>query len=137
MQYMIDWGSFPDWLAGAGSVLALVFAAMAARAAFKASAQQAEQLRILEEDRRRAHASMIAVWPVEEGGELRCRVQNRSGLPVYAALIFQSVPDESDDWWCWKERSFVVPPGTRDYEWQDSGQYPFVVAAHQPQIEPV
>jgi hypothetical protein len=42
----IDWGSVPDSLGGAGSVLALIFAFYAVRAAHRANVQQGLQLQI-------------------------------------------------------------------------------------------
>lgn len=65
----VDWGSVPDWIAGVGAASALVFAALAVRAANQQNQHQAEQLERLENEnrerdaeRRREQASKVAIW---------------------------------------------------------------------------
>jgi hypothetical protein len=41
----LDWGSVPDWLAGVGSILALLFAAAAVLAALRANRHQLDETR--------------------------------------------------------------------------------------------
>ncbi|GEL20740.1 hypothetical protein PA7_45770 [Pseudonocardia asaccharolytica DSM 44247 = NBRC 16224] len=92
----IDWGSVPDWLAGIGAVLALIFAAAAAKAAWAANKVQARQLARLDQvdlDNRaseeRAQASKIAAWiRMVESGAPAVVCFNGSALPIYRLKIF-------------------------------------------------
>lgn len=90
-----EWGTVPDWLAGAGAVVAVVFAGMAAKAALRTNIQQGAQLSHLEnaeieriESRERAQAKRVAVWIVLDSAakpEVYC--YNASELPIYNASI--------------------------------------------------
>lgn len=91
----VDWGSFPDWLSGAGSILALTFAAFAARAAWIANRYQERQVRHLveAEDRRRdferrAQADQFAAWiRMAPAGTPAVAVYNGSKLPIYNLIL--------------------------------------------------
>ncbi|MDL5156672.1 hypothetical protein [Actinomycetospora termitidis] len=104
----IDWGSVPDWFAGAGAVIALVFARSAVVSAKQTNEAQAKQIEQLEEDRtdrdkeRRAEqATNIAVWVSTnvEGGEDQpvIRLVNSSPLPVYNMLIVCRTPSTAGE----------------------------------------
>lgn len=98
-----DWGSVPDWLAGGGAMLALIFAGWAALSAHSTNKLQGAQLARLEnreaerrEEELRKQASQVAVWletkpdtrPIKVGQfHLAVCYSNTSGLPVYDALI--------------------------------------------------
>ena len=84
----IDWGSVPDWLGGAGSVMALIFAFYAVRAAHRANVQQGLQLKALEEDRTQAQASKVAVWCIRDTEDSpSCRIRNASDLPIFSVIV--------------------------------------------------
>ena len=51
----VDWGSVPDWFAGAGALLALLLAFVAVRAAHRTNMRQSNQL-----DRQSASSSRPA-----------------------------------------------------------------------------
>jgi hypothetical protein len=89
-----DWGSVPDWLAGIGAMLALLFAGWAARSAHKTNVLQGIQLRKLEEreeerqqEEQRVHAASVAVWLdtkfVAGHEQLQFFYSNSGALPVY------------------------------------------------------
>lgn len=121
---VIDWGSAPAWLSGVGALVALVFAFSAARAANKTNVQQGLQLRAIEEDRRQAHAALVAAWPVDHSsGAVHCRLHNGSELPVFGVLLFRGLVDDSGDLWWRHERVRAVSPGDTAFEW--SGDLPF------------
>ena len=85
----INWGSVPDWLSGLGTILALVFAGLAVRAAHRTNVQQSKQLEMLEEDRRRSQASRVAAWCFTGSkGEPTYRITNTSGLPVFRVELW-------------------------------------------------
>ena len=95
-----DWGSVPDWLAGVGAVLALMFAALAVRAVRHTNRQQAiqleqqaEQLRQqarqlagMEESRRREQAEKVAAWISID--ESLLEIKNTAESPVYDVHIY-------------------------------------------------
>jgi hypothetical protein len=91
----VDWGSVPDWLAGSGAVVALVFAAVAARAAWEASRMQTIQLAKLEDaerqrrdDDERVQASRVGLWiRIMPDGSPAVACLNGSGLPIYRLEI--------------------------------------------------
>jgi hypothetical protein len=65
----IGLGTWPDWIMAVGTVLAVAFAGIAARAGFRANRQQARQLEMLAADQQRLHdeatrlqGSNVAVW---------------------------------------------------------------------------
>jgi hypothetical protein len=121
----MDWGSVPDWLAGTGSVAALLFAFYAVREARRTNAQQSEQLGHVLAERRRAQAAKISGWVVETAsGERQIRISNGSELPVFAMVAFCGLYDCELDpdptrtvhhaVWCqYRQRS--VPPGTTTF----------------------
>lgn len=128
---MIDWGSVPDWLSGAGATLALLFAALAVRGSVRANAQQSAQLELAEQDRRIEHASKIAAWPITgDDGHLTCTVRNGSQLPVFEVLLFRGLADVSGFTWWTHCRHRLIPPGeTRDRDWTETPP-PFEPAAN-------
>lgn len=100
---MIDWGSVPDWFAGVGALVALVFAARAVRTAKETNRAQNEQIKQLqseqatrEYERRADQASRFATWvstDIEDGLEqVVVRVINSGTLPVYSLTIFAETP---------------------------------------------
>ena len=94
----IAWGSVPDWLAGGGAVIALLWARKAARATLETSCQQAVQIEAMKTDRRRAQADKVAAWidPGKRDGDpngnhpaiLQFIVRNVSDLPVYYVHVW-------------------------------------------------
>lgn len=116
---MINWGSVPEWLAGGGALLALLWARKAARAAGRTNEQQAEQLRRQQQqwaDQRAARdaeqAEKIAAWiefedsPLPEGvtsipasemrGDYRYCLRNASELPIFEVTVSVLPPGNSD-----------------------------------------
>lgn len=104
----IDWGSFPDWLAGLAAVFALGFAGAAAQAAWKASKIQARQIEKLEqaelrraEAERRSQAERVAIWiRMAEDSKPAVVCFNGSGLPVYhlrITAVLSGPEDVSED----------------------------------------
>lgn len=95
----MNWGSVPDWLAGSGALLAVVFAGIAAKAALRTNDQQSRQLAHLEQaavdsraEQRRLQASQVAVWielSAPDSGDARIQVcySNASTQPVYSVRI--------------------------------------------------
>jgi hypothetical protein len=89
----VDWGSVPDWLAGVGAVIALIFAGLAARAAMRANAQQNVQILAIESqqreregEKRRWQASRVSIWLHPHRDRLpTIEFHNGSGLPIYNA----------------------------------------------------
>jgi hypothetical protein len=114
----MDWGSVPDWLAGVGAVTALVFAYFAVRASHQTNIQQGKQLLALEDDRRRSQAAQVAAWITEVSGELICKVQNSSPLPVFAVHIYlrqlMRHPDVAENRAWIRVSPLVLPPGVTD-----------------------
>lgn len=100
----IDWGSVPDWLAGAGAVTALIFAAAAVRVNRETNRGQAQQIKKLEEDqerreseRRAEQATKVAVWVSAHSADGEAdlplvRLVNSSSLPVYTLLLTCNSP---------------------------------------------
>jgi hypothetical protein len=89
-----DWGSVPDWLAGAGALLALLFARQAASAAARTDRRQGEQLASIELTRRRSQAEKVAVWfewRQEHGVRHRLMLRNSSDLPVYDVMAWATL----------------------------------------------
>ena len=103
---MIDWGSVPDWIAAGAGLFAVVFAAVAGLAAFKAYKIQKMQLNSLFEDKRQEQASKVATW-IEEHGDRKpvIVILNSSDLPIFAVDV--RVVDEDSD----VESRITVPPG--------------------------
>lgn len=91
----VDWGTVPDWLAGVGALAAVVFAAMAARAALRTNDQQTYQLAQLErseqrraDTERRALASSVTAWVRAERDEpAEVNFINGGRLPVYNLAV--------------------------------------------------
>lgn len=111
-------GNLPDWLAGAGAVLAVLVASLALHASHQANLyqndqiqQQAKQLDEIRVEKRRGQADRVSAW-LESGPEYKTfyRVSNRSGQPIHNFCV----------WWIDNiERarpvvSWLVPPG----EWR-------------------
>lgn len=95
LSMAVDWGSVPDWLAGTGTILAVAFAATAAKAAWKANQIQARQLERLEQsdsirmtNEDRAQAQRVAVWlRMSDTPTPSIVCFNGSDLPVYGLRI--------------------------------------------------
>lgn len=128
----IDWGSAPDWIAGIGATSALVFAALAVRAANQQNRHQADQLARLEEDQRerdrdrhRAQAEKVAAWHErisEMGGPSPFPtvydafiVRNASDVPVYSVWVAASGPRRDHENFAVGNLD-VVPPGSHSIE---------------------
>lgn len=122
---MVNLGSVPEWLSGVGAILALIFAFLAVRSANKTNVQQGLQLAAMQEDRRQAHAAVVAAWPVQDDGMVRCRLHNGSDLPIFGVLLFRGLADESGHSWWRHERIRAVSPGDTEYEWNHDN-LPFV-----------
>jgi hypothetical protein len=84
----VDWGSFPDWLAGIGAIVALLFAFFAVRAAHQTNVQQGKQLQALEHQQTQEQASKVAVWLDWTGDDVPAyHISNTSGLPIYEVYL--------------------------------------------------
>lgn len=100
----LDWGSVPDWLAGVGTIGALLFAYRAVRAANRQNQHQAAQLARLEndqrerdEEQRRGQASKVALWwqhrdESASGPAYAFYVSNTSDLPVTEVVFVVRTP---------------------------------------------
>lgn len=92
-----DWGSVPDWIAGAGAATALVWARAAAKSARKASDLQGEELKELRAETREELASKVAVYiAIEREGDTATpvvRFVNAGDLPVYGLTACCFTPD--------------------------------------------
>ncbi len=98
MVLSIDWGSVPEWLAGAGALVALLFAWSAVRAARATSQQHAAQIDALEraeavrdEERRSRYASRFVCWITLDGKADRhpaIGVINSNEVPLYHVNIY-------------------------------------------------
>lgn len=118
----VDWGDMPAWLSAVGTVVALLFAAIAAKAAqrvYQIEFQRdvlAEQTRRQQEDRqRRAQAVLVSGWPggqTDDPGPQRwgAFVRNASETPVYQAnvtVLHVHDPDRTE-----RFTLPVIPPGS-------------------------
>jgi hypothetical protein len=113
----IDWGSVPDWLSGTGTLLALVFAFLAVRAAHSTNVQQGIELEAMQNDRRRAQAQTIAIWMLNPiGGDATVRVCNGSDIPVYGVMAFRAFGDNDEELLWYHHRIHALPPGNTDLE---------------------
>ena len=101
----VDWGSVPDWLAGSGAIIALIFAGMAALAARRTNQIQSAQINELQREsnerrllERRQMASKVAVYiAVENVSSTRLpvvRFLNSNPTPVYGLHVFCFTPTE-------------------------------------------
>jgi len=87
----VDWGTVPEWLSGSASVLALVLAAFAARAAWRSSGLQASELKHLQRlemervgDAEKSQARQVSAWiRFDSAGMPVVVCRNGSDLPVY------------------------------------------------------
>lgn len=97
----VDWGSVPEWLAGAGAIIALVFAGAAVRAARATNAQQSQQIAALQraeaervEDRRTRYASKLVAWmTLSENDDSGSRspavaLTNSNDTPMYRVTVY-------------------------------------------------
>ena len=95
----INWGSVPEWLAGGGAIIALLFARSAVRAARAMNEQQSAQIAALERaeavrygESRAKYASRFACWVTLPGeGEM---------LPAVGLMNSNEVPFYRDNL-CW------------------------------------
>src|ERR1019366_4650495 len=97
----IGFGNWPDWIAAGGTLLAVIFAGFAARAAIKTNQQQTRQLEMLAAEQQRlrdestsAQASAVAVWWKRGQVSRRSHIKtitvyaiNTSLLPIYNCSI--------------------------------------------------
>jgi hypothetical protein len=119
----VNWGSVPDWLAGGGAVVALLWARKAAQAASRTDQRQGEQLAALERDKTRQQAEKFAVWldyvPREsEANQPRSwswyfKVRNASELPVYDLNVWANLIDDDGQKFTPCRWFQAVPPGAR------------------------
>jgi maltose-binding protein MalE len=108
----MPWHEVSDWLQAVGTLVALVFAAVAAKAARGAFRIESERDRITAEDRRRqeaylrrGQAALVSAWwgegPDGEGtGGWGAYVRNASETPVYQAqlsVVHHRDPDLNED----------------------------------------
>jgi hypothetical protein len=99
----IDWGSVPDWLAGVGAVVALIFAGIAARAALRANSQQNIQILAIEAqereraaEKRRWQASKVGIWLYPHTSSFpTIHFFNGSGFQIYDATAVATCHDSS------------------------------------------
>lgn len=104
---MINWGSVPDWLAGLGSTLALLFAFLAVRSANA-------QLRIIENDRRQAQAQGIGVWlSQDESGSYHYNLINTSQLPVHSVITWVRRIGDAEEKGTMHQLQWLAPGGMR------------------------
>jgi hypothetical protein len=87
----LDMGSVPDWLAGAGTLIAVVFAGWAARSAHSTNQAQSTQLRELQaeaesraEQALREQAKHVSAWIM---ADLSVIYSNTSAEPAYHPYI--------------------------------------------------
>lgn len=116
---MPDAGSWPDYLAGIGAIVALIWARRAARAAKQSSDIQQNELSRMTDEAQKRVANNFAVWlEAAPNQKARYRVSNASGQPVFNLVC----------WWtedpkrCRPIGSAVVPPG----EWWIPEHMPLV-----------
>jgi hypothetical protein len=87
LSHRVDWGTAPDWFLAAFALLALIFAAGAARAAWDAvSIERARDQQRQEAEERHSQAEYVAAWPgfdVTWGATVR----NASPLPIYSVTV--------------------------------------------------
>ncbi|WP_138731648.1 hypothetical protein [Modestobacter excelsi] len=86
----LDGGSWPEWISAIGSVLALVFAALAVWAALKANRHQSRQIELLLAEQQearnreeRSQAELVYAWWGKLSPKEGPLLINRSGLPVH------------------------------------------------------
>jgi hypothetical protein len=94
----VDWGDFPTWLGATGTLLALLAAGIATRAAWhvlEVERQRDVDRRTAEE---RAQAERVAGWVIvdEETGDLTIHVHNGSSQPVYDVVTVVRDLDDLD-----------------------------------------
>lgn len=98
----INWGAVPDWFAGLGAVIAVVFAGIAAFAAKKSNDQQSIQLERLEAaereravEKRQEYAARFAVWVTlwrDEDYEPAISLVNSNPTPIYKLTLYCCTP---------------------------------------------
>ncbi|MGH3516990.1 MAG: hypothetical protein ACRDQ7_06145 [Haloechinothrix sp.] len=86
--HAVDWGSVPDWFAGIGTILAVVFAALAVVAASGQLRALRNEAAEREQEQIQFQAARVAAWlDMNVGGQFVAMFSNRSGLPVYEVTI--------------------------------------------------
>ncbi len=119
----VDWGSVPDWFAGIGAVLALLFAAIAVRVARNTFIQQSKELEEARLERRQRQASRIAGWVLNDGYSKVVHVRNSSDLPVFGLTIWWAIQrGELPHTWWHAQRTMVLAPGDIEIALDDAGQ---------------
>lgn len=129
----IGFGNWPDWIAAGGTLLAVIFAGFAARAAIKTSQQQARQLEILAAEQRRlrdestsAQASAVAVWWKRARVSRRSHTEaitayviNTSRLPIYNCSINAKIKADGNEFrslrHAWKQAWESAPDAHREW----------------------
>lgn len=126
-MHSIDWGSVPAWLAGAGAIVALVFARAAAGSSRDTNRAQQEQMESLRRDEgrreaeaRRHQAASVAIWVTTlkeekpsgsdrtlDGLRVGVNIGNMSDLPIYQLLLVGHVKGQT-----FTDRYTVIGPRT-------------------------
>jgi hypothetical protein len=97
----VESGTWPDWIVAAATLLAVIFAARAARAALETNKQQTRQIELLTAEQERVHdtamrgqACQIAVWWQRQRDPTNNLVHvysifvlNASRLPIYGCRV--------------------------------------------------
>lgn len=112
----VDWGTVPDWLAGTGSLFALIFAAVAVVVTRRTYHIESERDRVNAEARtvqqafaRRAQAALVSAWWGQtQDGQWGAFVRNASETPVYQVYATVVSADGNVD--SHKFHYVVVPP---------------------------
>ncbi|GAA3381941.1 hypothetical protein [Cryptosporangium minutisporangium] len=90
----IDYGDLPTWVSAVGGLTSLIFAAVAAVAAWRILRTEQQRDDRASEAERRAQAGTVAAWLPDaadregyDAGPIRVNVRNGSSLPIYRVLI--------------------------------------------------
>jgi hypothetical protein len=113
----LNWGDFPTWISAVASVGALIFAALAAIAAYRLFKVETERdSRQGDEERRARQAHAVSAWYALDA-ERRlygCHLRNASDSPVYDVAIeyYLPIPGEGLSFWGVGDHA-VLPPSER------------------------
>lgn len=116
----MDWGDVPTWIQAVTTTAALIAAALAVRLELKAGRERDSEAVERGEDKRRAQASAVVIWPsrglwpypgVQDYVVYHdVTVSNASDLPIFdAALSIAGSNGVVEDVWT----AAVLPPGAR------------------------
>ncbi|MEK6440129.1 hypothetical protein [Pseudonocardia sp. T1-2H] len=86
----IDWGTFPDWVAGFSGFGALIAAGVAVFFSSRTFSLQAKQIAELEQEKRAEQASQVGAWfePAQLEGPRLFHIVNASRLPLAFLVIW-------------------------------------------------